>query len=126
MIAVVFMFLAGSISRHFIAGSGTAACRLLARLGTVFASSDHPGQYPDGPGLYFTRPTTAGRILINGLFQAVSISHCRFHHRGVLQLARFHRNPVVVSSFVGGCAGSTSGGIKVIRLLLLVKQGLRG
>ena len=29
------------------------------------------------------------------------------------------------SSFVGGCAGSTGGGIKVIRLLLLVKQGLR-
>lgn len=28
-------------------------------------------------------------------------------------------------SFVGGCAGSTGGGIKVIRILLLVKQGAR-
>ncbi|HFE48777.1 MAG TPA: potassium transporter, partial [Chromatiaceae bacterium] len=28
-------------------------------------------------------------------------------------------------SFVGGCAGSTGGGIKVIRFLLLIKQGLR-
>lgn len=28
-------------------------------------------------------------------------------------------------SFVGGCAGSTGGGIKVIRILLLFKQGLR-
>ena len=27
--------------------------------------------------------------------------------------------------FIGGCAGSTSGGIKVIRILLLVKQAMR-
>ena len=29
------------------------------------------------------------------------------------------------SSFEGGCAGSTGGGIKVIRFLLLIKQGMR-
>jgi trk system potassium uptake protein TrkH len=28
-------------------------------------------------------------------------------------------------SFVGGCAGSTGGGIKVVRFLLLIRQGLR-
>ncbi len=28
-------------------------------------------------------------------------------------------------SFIGGCSGSTGGGIKVIRILLLVKQGAR-
>ena len=28
-------------------------------------------------------------------------------------------------SFVGGCAGSTAGGMKVIRMLLLIKQGMR-
>jgi len=32
---------------------------------------------------------------------------------------------LLLSSFVGGCAGSTGGGIKVIRVLLLIKQGLR-
>ena len=32
---------------------------------------------------------------------------------------------LVLVSFIGGCAGSTGGGIKVIRVLLLVKQGLR-
>ncbi|MEN8175931.1 MAG: potassium transporter TrkG, partial [Pseudomonadota bacterium] len=32
---------------------------------------------------------------------------------------------LLFASFVGGCAGSTGGGIKVIRFLLLVKQGLR-
>jgi len=35
--------------------------------------------------------------------------------------------PVVLlfSSFIGGCAGSTGGGMKVIRILLLIKQGQR-
>jgi len=32
---------------------------------------------------------------------------------------------LLFTSFVGGCAGSTGGGIKVIRFLLLIKQGLR-
>ena len=32
---------------------------------------------------------------------------------------------LVLSSFVGACAGSTGGGLKVIRVLLLVKQGIR-
>ncbi|MGB5600301.1 MAG: TrkH family potassium uptake protein [Thiothrix litoralis] len=32
---------------------------------------------------------------------------------------------LIFSSFVGGCAGSTGGGIKVIRFLLLMKQGIR-
>ena len=32
---------------------------------------------------------------------------------------------LLFSSFIGGCAGSTGGGMKVIRVLLLVKQGQR-
>ena len=32
---------------------------------------------------------------------------------------------LVFSGFIGGCAGSTAGGIKVIRIVLLAKQGLR-
>lgn len=32
---------------------------------------------------------------------------------------------LLFASFVGGCAGSTAGGMKVIRFLLLIKQGLR-
>jgi trk system potassium uptake protein TrkH len=32
---------------------------------------------------------------------------------------------LIFSSFVGGCAGSTAGGIKVIRWLLIYKQGAR-
>ena len=32
---------------------------------------------------------------------------------------------LLLASFIGGCTGSTGGGIKVIRVLLLAKQGLR-
>ena len=32
---------------------------------------------------------------------------------------------LMMASFIGGCAGSTAGGIKVIRFLVLFKQGLR-
>jgi trk system potassium uptake protein TrkH len=32
---------------------------------------------------------------------------------------------LVFASFIGGCAGSTAGGIKVVRFLLIYKQGMR-
>ena len=32
---------------------------------------------------------------------------------------------LLFASFIGGCAGSTGGGLKVIRVLLLFKQGMR-
>ena len=30
-----------------------------------------------------------------------------------------------MASFIGGCAGSTAGGMKVVRVMLILKQGLR-
>jgi trk system potassium uptake protein TrkH len=60
------------------------------------------------------------------LFHAVSIATT-----SGFVTADYSNWPVLVpvlllfASFVGGCAGSTGGGIKVIRLLLLVKQGQR-
>ncbi len=32
---------------------------------------------------------------------------------------------LILTSFIGGCTGSTGGGMKVIRFLLLIKQGMR-
>lgn len=32
---------------------------------------------------------------------------------------------LLMASFIGGCAGSTAGGIKVVRVILLLRQGLR-
>jgi trk system potassium uptake protein TrkH len=78
-------------------------------------------------GLYFTETYDDWQdALVNGLFQAVSIGTT-----AGFTTAEFYNWPgfiailLLFSSFVGGCAGSTGGGIKVIRVLLLVKQGLR-
>ncbi len=65
-------------------------------------------------------------LAADGIFQAVSIATTtgfttsHYHHwpAGLPVLLLF-------ASFVGGCAGSTAGGLKVVRCLLLLKQGRR-
>jgi trk system potassium uptake protein TrkH len=70
-----------------------------------------------------THPDEAAR---HGVFQAVSM--------GVTAgctTTEYHRWPsflpllLIMVSFIGGCAGSTGGGLKVIRVLLLLKQAGR-
>lgn len=61
-----------------------------------------------------------------GIFQAISIGTTTgFSTTSFQTWPGFLPVFLLFSSFVGGCAGSTGGGIKVIRLLLLVKQGIR-
>jgi trk system potassium uptake protein len=61
-----------------------------------------------------------------GIFQAVSIGTTTGY-----ATTEFHLWPgflplmLIFLSFVGGCTASTGGGMKVIRVLLLAKQGLR-
>ena len=129
MIAVVFMFLAGvNFSLHFVA----------------FRHRNISGYWRDSEfrfytlllssvilvtvlGLYFTQTYDRWQdALLNGLFQAVSIgTTAGFTTAEFYNWPGFIAISLLFSSFVGGCAGSTGGGIKVIRLLLLVKQGLR-
>ncbi|WP_273858077.1 TrkH family potassium uptake protein [Photobacterium sp. GSS17] len=60
------------------------------------------------------------------LFQTVSISTTAgFTTTGFSEWPLFLPVLLLFSSFVGGCAGSTGGGIKVIRMLLLLLQGIR-
>lgn len=62
----------------------------------------------------------------HGIFQAVSIATTTgFATTGFNWWPLFLPVLLIVASFVGGCAGSTAGGLKVIRILLLYKQGLR-
>jgi len=76
--------------------------------------------------LYITGTFEAGGAIHNGLFQAVSIGTTTG-----FTTAEYHNWPgflpalLLLSSFIGGCAGSTGGGMKVIRVLLLVRQGMR-
>ncbi|CAM4116035.1 TrkH family potassium uptake protein [Vibrio neonatus] len=60
------------------------------------------------------------------LFQSVSISTTAgFTTTGFAQWPLFLPMLLLFSSFIGGCAGSTGGGMKVIRILLLTLQGFR-
>ncbi len=69
---------------------------------------------------------TPGETFINGLFQAVSIATTTG-----FTTANYAAWPgaipvlLIFTSFIGGSAGSTAGGIKVIRWLLIYKQGVR-
>lgn len=61
-----------------------------------------------------------------GLFQAVSIATTTgFTTTGYSTWPVFIPVLLLLASFIGGCAGSTGGGMKVIRVLLLFKQGQR-
>ena len=64
--------------------------------------------------------------LRHGIFQSVSIATTTgFSTTGFHWWPLFLPVLLITASFVGGCAGSTAGGMKVIRVLLLYKQGLR-
>ncbi len=73
-------------------------------------------------GLYSNLETA----IFNGLFQTISIGTT-----AGFTTAEYHQWPtflpmlLLLGSFIGGCAGSTGGGMKVIRVWLLIKQGLR-
>jgi len=70
--------------------------------------------------------TDAQAGVIDGVFQAVSIATTTG-----FTTANYAAWPgalpvlLIFASFIGGCAGSTAGGIKVIRWLLIAKQGAR-
>ena len=64
--------------------------------------------------------------VIEGIFQVVSIGTTTgFTTQEYYTWPGFLPVLLLYVSFIGGCAGSTGGGIKVIRVLLLVKQGAR-
>lgn len=64
--------------------------------------------------------------IIEGLFQVVSIGTTTgFTTAEYYTWPGFLPVLLLFVSFIGGCSGSTGGGIKVIRVLLLVKQGAR-
>jgi trk system potassium uptake protein TrkH len=129
LVAIVFMFFAGiNFSLHFYAWR--------------YVSVQHYRQDPEfraytlvlvvvsllvvGALFRFGTYDSARDTLVNGIFQAVSIATTTG-----FTTDNFSAWPaaipvlLVFSSFIGGSAGSTAGGIKVIRWLLIYKQGIR-
>jgi trk system potassium uptake protein TrkH len=129
LVAIVFMFAAGiNFSLHFYAWR--------------YVSVRHYSQDPEFRGYtmiligvaalviigLFRHATfaTPGETIVTGLFQAVSIATTTG-----FTTANYAAWPTAVpvlllfASFIGGCAGSTAGGIKVVRWMLIYKQGMR-
>jgi len=129
LVAIFFMFAAGiNFSLHFYAWR--------------YVSVTHYSQDPEFRGYFgilvgvsvlvvfglfqhqvFASP---GENIIKGLFQAVSIATTTG-----FTTADYSAWPaalpvlLIFASFIGGSAGSTAGGIKVVRWLLIYKQGVR-
>jgi len=78
-------------------------------------------------GLYYHQSyESVADAFVNGLFQAVSIATTTgFTTADYASWPAALPVMLIFASFIGGCAGSTAGGIKVIRWLLIYKQGVR-
>jgi trk system potassium uptake protein TrkH len=64
--------------------------------------------------------------LVHGLFQAISITTTTgFATQNFAAWPSFLPVMMLFFSFMGGCVGSTGGGIKAMRLMLIYKQGIR-
>ncbi|WP_253449012.1 TrkH family potassium uptake protein [Halomonas sp. Y3] len=76
--------------------------------------------------LWLTETYGTERGLRHGLFQVVSVATT-----AGFGVADFSLWPgalpflLFMAAFVGGCSGSTGGGMKVIRIILILKQGMR-
>lgn len=65
-----------------------------------------------------------GDAVRDGVFQTVSIATTTgFTTSGYHHWPAFASTLLLLSSFIGGCIGSTGGGMKVIRFVIMVKQG---
>ena len=128
-IATVFMFISGiNFSLHFLAlrgktlGAYFADPEFRAYAGGLSALSVFVIFYLIVAGEYSSWTET----IDDGLFQVVSIATTTGFTTtdysawpGALPVL------LLFASFIGGCAGSTGGGMKVIRALLLYRQGVR-
>ena len=128
-VAVVFMLLAGiNFSLHFLAWRSLSVKPYLADAEFKAYLTVLAGVAAITAGyLYGARTfTDFGSALHHGIFQAVSIGTTTgFTTTGYHLWPGFLPVLLLFTSFIGACAFSTGGGMKVIRMLLLVKQGVR-
>ena len=129
VIAIVFMLIAGiNFSLHFLAWNRKS-------LQSYFEDSEAKGYlYFLGIACLFVSLSlgfTFGtenlyQNVIKGIFQTVSFATTTgFSVTEIATWPDFLPMLLIILSFIGGCAGSTAGGMKVVRWLLVLKQGSR-
>ena len=127
-IAVVFMAISGvNFALHFVAVRARVGrvylqdAEFRAYIGVLALVAIVISTYLYAAGV-FDSPDEALR---HGVFQTVSFSTTTgFTTSGYSDWPAFVPALLLFVSFIGGCAGSTGGGLKVIRVVLLLKQGL--
>ena len=128
-VTIVFMLLAGmNFALHFVAWRSFSLAPYLqdseARFYLILLSvvSVFVSAY-----LYLSGTiSTLGDAIHHGVFQTVSIGTTTgYTTTGYASWPGMLPVLLLFISFIGGCAGSTGGGMKVIRFLLLIKQGFR-
>ena len=129
IVTIIFMFMAGiNFSLHFFAWRYTSVKHymkdpefraysfvlIVVSILVIFGLFQYRGiENPE-------------QTLINGIFQAVSIATTTgFTTENFALWPAAIPVLLIFASFIGGSAGSTAGGIKVVRWLLIYKQGLR-
>jgi len=128
MVAVVFMFIAGiNFALHFTAWSRRSIRHYLADpefrfyafiLGLVALVTIAFLRYS---GTYGTSDA-----FVKGLFQVISIATTTgFTSADFNAWPSFLPYLLFYAAIIGACAGSTGGGMKVVRILLIFKQGMR-
>lgn len=129
VVAMLFMLLAGvNFALHFLSWRSLSLKPYFADpefrvyLSVLLFSSLLTAAY-----LYYSATIASlDGALFHGMFQAISIgTTAGFTTGGYANWPAFLPIMLLLTSFIGGCAGSTGGGMKVIRVLLLVKQGFR-
>ena len=76
--------------------------------------------------LIFTATFSASESLIVGAFHAISIATTTgYATTSFSSWPGFLPVMLILFSFMGGCVGSTGGGMKAMRIMLILKQGIR-
>lgn len=128
-VSIVFMLMAGmNFTLHFTAWRERSLSTYLADsevrvyLGTIVAACL---VVVVALGVFEVYDTAPHRVR-EGVFHVVSIATTTgFTTGGYAWWPSFLPLLLLVLSFIGGCAGSTGGGMKVVRVMLLYKQGRR-
>ena len=127
-VTIIFMIVSGmNFSLHFIAWHNNSVRHYL-----------HDPEWKSYLLFLFTLSMLVSLVLVGsdtyavdeafrkGIFETVSIATTTgFTTSDFVTWPTFIPFLLLMSAFIGACAGSTGGGIKIIRLLLLYKQGSR-
>ena len=129
MVAVVFMFIAGiNFALHFAAWQRRIGKHYLADPEFLFYSFILVSVSVVTVAVLFFSDVYAGisESVTKGVFQVVSFATTTgFTTADFNSWPLFLPYMLLYAAIIGACAGSTGGGMKVIRILLIFKQGFR-